>query len=403
MSLPLLIQGLGSIGIFSARAFLPAFATAVLLRFGPQIPWLAHAGLLQHVRGVPTWFTSDMSLVILGILSALELAAERIPEAKAFLAEFHVYLKTGMAALTFLGVLSASDRALVQGVFGAAGPIEYLPAVAVGAGTLLASKARGAVVGPWSEADEDDDLGLHGVLRWIEDIWGALGPVALILLPLLTLALFGLALVVLLLAGRYVESRERAKKVPCSNCGQLIYSSATECPHCRAANKEPAAVGLLGGTKDVLADPATHPYRLLAVRRCPVCATRLKPRTIRQTCEACGSAVLDDPEFTRQYIAHIDRRVALVCVVCVLLGLIPVLGVIPAVIFYRLEIVAPFRRYIPRLRSVLLRWGIRIASLVLVAFQWVPVLGGLLLPLMALINYGVYRHTFKKMAESHVP
>ena len=67
MSLPLLIQGLGSIGIFSSRAFLPAFATALLLRFGPQVPWLAHAGLLQHVRGVPTWFTSDTSLIILGL------------------------------------------------------------------------------------------------------------------------------------------------------------------------------------------------------------------------------------------------------------------------------------------------------------------------------------------------
>jgi hypothetical protein len=59
MSLPLRIHGVGSTGIFSSRAFLPAFATALLLRFGPQVPWLAHAGLLPHVRGVPTWFTSD--------------------------------------------------------------------------------------------------------------------------------------------------------------------------------------------------------------------------------------------------------------------------------------------------------------------------------------------------------
>ena len=303
-----------------------------------------------------------------------------------------------MAALTFLGVLGASDRALVQGVVGEAGPIEYLPALAVGAGTFLASKARGVVMGPLGEADEDDDLGLQGILRWVEDLWGGLGPVALILLPLLTLALFGVALVMLLLAGRYVESREEAKKVPCTNCGQLIYASAPACPHCKAPNKEPRAVGLLGGTKDVLADPATHPYRLVAVKRCPVCATRLKRRTVRQTCEACGSTVMDDPRFAQQYIAFIDRRVPLVCVVCFVLGLIPVLGVIPAVIFYRLEIVAPFRRYIPPGRNFLLRWGIRLVSLVLVAFQWVPLLGGLLLPALALINYGAYRNAFGKMA-----
>ena len=70
MSLPLLIQGLGSIGVFASRAFLPAFATALLLRFGPQVPWLAQAGLLPHVRDVPTWFTSDTALVVLGLLAA---------------------------------------------------------------------------------------------------------------------------------------------------------------------------------------------------------------------------------------------------------------------------------------------------------------------------------------------
>src|SRR4051812_32027173 len=237
MSLPLLIHGLGSIGIFASRAFLPAFATALLLRFGPQVPWLAHSGLLRNVRDVPTWFTSDTALIILGLLSALELVAERIPEAKAFLDEVHDYLKTGMAALTFLGVLGASDRALVGGLVGEAGPIEYLPALAVGAGAFLASKARGLGAGPRSGAGEDDDLGLQGLLRWVGDLWGALGPLALILLPLLTLALFGIALVLLLLAGRYVEAREEATKVPCTNCGEWLYACATACPHCKAPNK----------------------------------------------------------------------------------------------------------------------------------------------------------------------
>src|SRR4051794_2331200 len=398
MSLPLLIQGLGSIGIFSSRAFLPAFATALLLRFGPQVPWLANAGLLPHVRGVPTWFTSDLSLIILGVLSALELVAERIPEVKTFLDEIHDYLKTGMAALTFLGVLGASDRALVRGVVGEAGTIESLPALAVGAGTFLASKVRGWVVGPLSEADEDDDLGVQGILRGIEDLWAGLGPVALILLPLLAIGVFVVALIVLLLAGRYVEGREETTKVSCTNCGHPIYAGATACPHCEAPNKEPRAVGLLGGTKDVLADPTTHPYRLAAVKRCPACATRLRKRAVRQACEACGSTVMHDPRFALEYVGFIDRRVPLVCVACSLLGLVPILGVIPAVILYRLEIVAPFRRYIPPGRSFVLRWAIRLVSLVLVAFQWVPILGGLLLPTMALINYRAYRNAFKKLA-----
>ena len=283
MSLPLLIQGLGSIGIFSSRAFLPAFVTALVLRFGPQVSWLARAGLLQHVRDVPTWFTSDTALIILGLLSVLELVAERIPEAKALLDEVHDYLKAAMSALTFLGVLGASDRALVRGVVGEAGAIEYLPALAVGAGTFLAGKARAAVVGPLREADEDDDLRLQSLLLWVEDLWGGLGPLALILLPLVTLAFFVVALVLLLLAGRSIEAREEATKVPCTRCGQLIYASATSCPFCKAPNPEPKAVGLLGGTKDVPADPASHAYRLVSVKRrrpvyAPPSRTTGKPR-----------------------------------------------------------------------------------------------------------------------------
>src|SRR5690348_9590812 len=109
MSLPLFLQGLGSIGVFSSRAFLPAFVTALLLRFGPHAPWLARAGLLPHVRDLPTWFTSDIALVVLGVLAALELLAGRFPEAQAVLDEVHDYLKTGMAILTYLGALNATD------------------------------------------------------------------------------------------------------------------------------------------------------------------------------------------------------------------------------------------------------------------------------------------------------
>jgi hypothetical protein len=107
---------------------------------------------------------------------------------------------------------------------------------------------------------------------------------------------------------------------------------------------------------------------------------------------------MDAPDFARRYIGFIDRRVPMVLVVCFLLGLIPVLGVIPGVICYRLAIVAPFRRYIPPGRGFLIRWGVRLAVVVLVAFQWVPVIGGLVVPSMALINYVAYRSAYRKLA-----
>jgi hypothetical protein len=392
------LQGLGSIGIFASRAFLPAFVTALLLRFGPHVPWLAHSGLIPHIRDVPTWFTSDTALVILGLLAALEIVAQRFAEAAAVLDEVHDYLKTGMAVLTYLGVLNATDRAAAQQVINQAGVIDYLPVLAVGAGVYLATQVRGAILGPLAEADEDDDLGLQGLIRWVEDLWAGLGSMALIIFPLLAVAAFGLATVILVITERRFESRGERSKVPCVHCGQPIHASALACPHCHAPVKEPGDVGLLGQPKDRPADPRSLPFRLVAVKRCPVCATRLDRRAVDQICGACGHRLMDDPEFARRYVGYIDRRVPQVLLVCFLLGLIPVLGVILGVVYYRLAIVAPFRRYIPPGRGLVLRWVVRLAVLILVAFQWVPVAGGLAVPAMALINYVAYRSAYRKLA-----
>jgi hypothetical protein len=397
VSLPLFLQGLGSIGLFASRAFLPAFVAAVLLRFGPQFPWLAHAGLIPHIRDVRTWFTSDAALLILGIFAALEIVAQRFPEAAAVLDGVHDYLKTGMAVLSYLGVLNATDRAAAQQVINQAGMIDPLPVLAVGAGVYLATQIRGAILSPLTEADEDDDLGLQRLIRWVEDLWAGLGSMALILFPLLTIAAFGFAALILVIIERRLESRGERAKIPCIHCVQPIHASALACPHCHAPVKEPRDVGLLGQPNDRPADLLTLPFRLVAVKRCPVCATRSDRRAVEQVCGACGHRLMEEPDFARRYIGYIDRRVPQVLVVCFLLGLIPVLGVIPGVVYYRLMIVAPFRRYIPPGRGLLLRWVVRLALLVLVAFQWVPVAGGLAVPAMALINYVAYRSAYRRL------
>jgi Zn finger protein HypA/HybF involved in hydrogenase expression len=303
-----------------------------------------------------------------------------------------------MAALTYLGVVSATDRALVGQVINPAGTWDSAPALAVAAGTALAIRLRGAVLGPLAEADVDDDVGFQALVRRIEDLWGGLGPVALVVLPLLTVAALGLAAIGMVLVERRLESRGERAQVPCSRCGQPLHASAPACPHCHAPVPQPTDVGLLGQPKRHPADPRALPYRLVAVKRCPACGTRLRRRAVRQTCQACGHRLMDDPDFARSYIGFIDRRVPPVCLACLLLGLVPVLGVIPGVVAYRLMIVAPYRRYIPAGRGLLVRWGVRLAVVLLVAVQWVPVAGGLALPAMALLNYGAYRSVYRRLA-----
>ena len=398
MSLPFLLQGFGSVGIFASRAFLPAFVTALLIRLGPHVPGLAQWGLLPRLGGMPTWFTSDATLIVLGLLAALELLAERSPEAKSVLDEIHHYLKAGMAALTYLGVLSAADRAAVAPLLRTAGVLDLVPVVGVAVGTLLVARVRSSVFGPLTAADEDDDLGLQRLLRWAGDLWGLIGPAALLVFPLLTLAAFGIAGLGLILLERQVAARGERLKVPCARCGTLIHASALVCPSCQNPGAKPRAVGLLGRPRTGPANRDTLPFDLVAVKRCPACATRLSQRAVRQICPACGCRSLDDPVFAAGYVAAIDRRVPLACLVCFLLGLIPVLGVIPGVIYYRLTVVAPFRRYIPPIQGVGLRWGVRLAILALVVCQWVPVAGGLALPAMGLINYAAYRTAYRRLA-----
>ena len=398
MTLPLFLQGLGSVGIFASRAFLPAFVTALLLRLGPTWPWLAHSGLIPHLRGVPTWFTSDAALIVLGLLSAAEFAAGHSPEARAYLDEIHHYLKAGMAALTYLGVLDATDRAAVAPLIRAAGLFDLVPAVLVASATLLATRARDAVLGPIGEADEDDDLGAQRLLRWVGDLWAALGPVALIAFPLLAIAAFALAAGILFLAERKIGTLGDRSRVACANCGRMIHPSTPACPNCGVPATEPRSIDLLGRPGQAAANPATLPFQLAAVKRCPHCATRFDRRAVKQECPACGRILMADPDFAAAYVAFIDRRVPLTCLACGLLGLIPILGVIPGVIYYRLTIVAPFRRYIPAARGWLLRWGIRLAVVVLVALQWIPVAGAFALPTMALISYAAYRTAYRGLA-----
>lgn len=398
MSLPLLVQGLGSVGVFSARAFAPAFVTALLLRLGPHLPALAQSALLTRAGGVPSWFTSDAALIVLGILTALEFLAERSPEAKLVLDEVHAALKAGMAALTYLGVLGAADRAAVAPLMQAAGLADVAPAAVVAAGTFAVARARAGMLGSLGEADEDDDLGVRRLLRWAGDAWGLLGPVALLVFPLLTVAAFGAAAGLLWALERRVEANGERLKVACPRCGTRHHAGALICPACRAPAAHPEAVGLLGRPRGRPADVAKLPFDLVAVKRCPACATRFRHRAVRQACEACGLRLMDDPDFAAGYIAAIDRRIPLACVGAFVLGLIPVLGVIPGVIAYRLAVVAPFRRYIPPGPGFRIRWGVRLAAVALVALQWIPVAGALAVPAMGLITYGAYRAAYRRLA-----
>jgi len=393
------MQGIGSVGFFSSRAFLPAFITALLLRVGPHIDALKDTKLFRNVTGNPSWFTSDGCLVVLGLLAALEIAATKSADARKLLEEFDHYLKPALAALTFIGIVSTADAKFVEHISllapSGAGIVDYLFTLLIAGGTYVLAMSRSALLAVVSDADEDDDMGVQKLFSWAEDVWATAGVFFLLVYPLVMLLLIAVVAGLLMLARKYVGWREESSKIACVSCGHMVYPCAVACPKCATKVPAPVKIGFIGGSKRSPAtDLASHELRLVEKRRCPVCATKLEERRPRQFCVACRHETMRDPHFAERYMAQVASRLPGVLGVTWLLSLIPVIGLIPGVISYRMALVAPFRRYVPFGRRFFLKWGIRVLFFFLILLQVVPVLGSFAVPVMALVSFLAYRSSY---------
>ena len=296
----LLFQGIGSVGFFSSRAFMPAFVTALVLTYGPEMGFLGidDSRFFENVEVAEIWFTSDFAVMLLGLLAIVEFVVMHNPDLRAMVMEFEVYVKPIMAIITFLGFFGAIEpESLVVAVRQAA-VTDVLAAGAVGAGVFTVSSKRRDLMALFMEADEDDEVGIQKLFSWGEDLWVLFGPWFLLLFPLLTVFLIGIGIALLYRARKRAEAREEQSKIPCAACDVPIFRSALACPSCDTETESPRAVGYLGQAKaNRAADPDTHPYRLVEKKRCPVCATRFKKRKPRQACTACGHALMADPGY----------------------------------------------------------------------------------------------------------
>jgi hypothetical protein len=398
MSAAAFIHTLGSLGIFPSRAFIPAFLTALILRVGPQIPAVQNSGLLSSIGTAPTWFTSDATLIILGILSLIEIIATKNADAREFMNEADKYIKSGMAFLVSYGVLSATDRQTVDAIR-TGGALELtdmgLSAGIAGAVYWLAS-LRSKVLGFFGEADSDDDVGIQKFLMWMEDLWVAFGFFLLLIYPMLVLvAAAGIGATYFALS-RYIQYRAEKIKVPCSHCQTAIHPSALYCPHCKAQVAQPKALGFMGSArKELVADRTEHALELISSKRCPCCATRFELRAARQDCASCGHKLMSDKNTQQAYVNRIDQRVGGVLLVSAFAGLVPIIGMIFALIYFRVKLVSPFRQYIGFGTGFFVKWSVRVLNLLLILLQLIPPLGLIVVPLMAYTNYRVYRGVYE--------
>ena len=408
-----LLAALGSTALFASRAFLPAFMTACALRWRDALPFLGDSELIRSLPNAPTWFTSDACLAVLGILSVLEIVATKNPDARGVLHEFDRWLKPVLAVATYFGLASSADAQFAEkavklkGALDASGLLPGLGlggadagiAALVGGLAWWLSGLRGALMSMLHESDEDDAAGVQKLLSWGEDAWALFGPIIVLAFPFVMLGLSALVSAGIWWLRRRAERREDASRAPCRSCGEPTYLCALACAKCGTEVEAPRGVTWLGATgEDPAPDRATHPYRLLSKKRCPRCATRLKERTPHQRCPACARDAFGDPAFVEGYLASIRNRVPLVLAVCAAFSLVPVVGLIPGVVFYRMTLVAPFRRYVSRTRGFVTKWLLVLLFLFLATVQGfsflLPGSGLFAVPVLALANWLAWRRAF---------
>ena len=407
----MLLHALTSSALFASRAFLPAFSTALLLRYGRDIPWVSGTDFVQSLPHAPSWFTSNACLWVLALLTAVEWAANRSSDARALLDELGNWLKPCLAVLTVIGMASTTDTEFVQdtlhkgALFGPAPFALGLGALDGGVAALVfvlvrwLAGLRGAVTGLLSDADEDDDAGVQGLVAWAEDLWAVGGTLFLVLYPLLMAAVLAGTWGAIWLWRRRAEKREEAQKTPCPKCAAPVWAAAPACGKCRTPQAQPRDIGWLGtAVARPAPDAQRHPFVLASRKRCPTCAARLKAREPHQQCPECAGDPFGDPAFLQRYLAFVGARLPGTLAVCAVLSLVPILGLVPGVIWYRLQLVGPFRRYVPRFRGFFVRWALRLLFLALSLLQLVPGAGALAVPLMALVNYVTWRRVFVGLA-----
>ncbi len=406
MDLNALLYGLGISGLFASRAFLPAFVSAAVLRWGDNLTNLPIVGemigkidFLSGIGSEPTWFTNGYVITALGALAALEMTATKIPEAEEALESVNKYMKTGMMAATYFGFMSTADASYIEGnmLTAHAGILANFWGMLGMANTYVLSSIRGSILEILFDADDGDDLGARNLIAWAEEGWVVIGFFWMIIYPLVVLAIIGIVFGTFFLIKKYADYKEEKSKVECSGCQTNLYPSATECHSCHTVVSNPVEIGMFGQSKEKPAgNIEKHKFRLVEKKRCPVCATHYEERSTDQSCPTCGHKPFTDPEFVSDYITGITLRLPIVLLICFGLSFIPLLGLVIGVLYYRIQLVAPFRRYLPWTSSFFVKWLIRLVFFVLIAIQLIPGAGGFVVPVMALLSYMAFKRSFKK-------
>lgn len=396
---------------FAGRAFLTLFIIAAFGRFGTDLPILTD-GVVASLEALPSWLTGDTSLIILGILAALEIAADKIPEAREALSFVDEYIKPTLSALITLQFLTPEFSETLSPVLGLSElgvaatffPIAIVIALVAGGITWSIATTRNRILQPISDIDSGGETALATTISWLTDIGSLLFVVIAIIAPILGFALLVIVLALVALIRLALAKREKSREVTCPSCRAKHSVAAIQCPECHVPHNA-LQLGLLGLTvsKNHVVNTQSHQFDLLKWRRCPCCAEKLPKRELRQTCPRCKTVTFATAEDAKAYLNNLETLFSKAILLIALVGLIPVIGLVFGVIYGRIKVISGARIYLGRFTNWVSRLAVMLISFILLWFQAVPLFGALAVAAMTTVSFSYFRSRFRKEIERSFP
>jgi len=395
-------QLLGIAGINAYRNFIPAFLYLLLIQWGLSGYYCPEAiqSLAAHS---PSIMQSPYLAVIFGVLALFELIANFQDDLREWYESSDVSrgIKAVMSILITLALLSPGDAETIQEtiapVQAASLTLSSFFAFFNGCVTWYFSLLHNGMTELARMVDPENDFKLHTLLAFLED---ALCAVMLFLTIFWPVVLVFLILSVFLfeyLVKLYINNISEKRQHPCPSCGTMVSDAAPLCWNCHASQPKVCSLGFLGlpSVKEIPLDGMkAHQLSLLFSGRCPVCAELL---TNVDDCAKCRQPIWQHENSRRNYISAVDRRFWLHLAFCLLCGWIPILGLLPIILF-RYRVLLPIRYYQTTTNKIfgrIIKLVLKLLKIVLSFFF------GLVCPLFLMIpNLFVYCFYRSKLAKN---
>ncbi|WP_282017706.1 hypothetical protein [Salegentibacter mishustinae] len=383
------VAALGMIPLFASRTFLPAFLTGIFITYPNIFPGME--GVAEVSDG--SMLTRTWVLVSLGILSILEILADKNSDIRSLMNNAVTYFKPASYLIVSLGLIDESSVQILNEVqLAGFDPMWILFAFGMLAVHWLASLRRDFIEF-LEDIDEDDNLFIGKIISWLEDSMVLFGFILLIWSGILMVILYTGLIAFLVYLRKKQEKKLEQQKIECSQCGERNMPFAVKCYKCGTKQSQVHQIGILGQRKSsLISNLEKHKINLISHRKCPNCGNKLKNREVFQKCECCQEELFKEPSL-KTFTKSIDKKFYKIAGISFLLGFIPIVGFVISAVMANIYLFSPYRKYMPKGGSFITKLFIKFLTLVFFIFG--IAFGFVAAPIYCIMRYYIWKGRFK--------